>query len=156
LCKANGQLPGNVLTAPAGDTLDVKIAVELIRRDTVKHLEVIRNGKVVHTLACDDKPTQQLTTKLSFSEPGWFLIRAIAENDQTFRFASTGPFYVEIGRDKHHISRTSVEFFQQWVDQRIKRVEDNISDSEQAAEVLKYHQSAREFWRQRYEMANAN
>ena len=156
LCNANGQLPGNVLTAPAGDTLDVKIAVELIRRDTVKHLEVIRNGKVVHTLACDDKPTQQLTTKLSFSEPGWFLIRAIAENDQTFRFASTGPFYVEIGRDNHHISRTSVEFFQQWVDQRIKRVEDNVSESQQAAEVLKYHESAREFWQQRFEMANAN
>ena len=116
----------------------------------------IRNGKVVQKLACDDKPVQQLTTKLSFSEPGWFLIRAIAESDQTFRFASTGPFYVEIGRDKHHISRMSVRFFQQWIDERINRVEGNISESRQAAEVLKYHESAREFWRQRYEMANAD
>ena len=33
--------------------------------------------------------------KISFSRSGWFLVRAIADVAQTFRFASTGPFYVE-------------------------------------------------------------
>ena len=154
LCQANGRLPGSVLTAPAGDSLDVEIAVELIRRDRVKQLEVIRNGEVAQTLACDDEPVQRLTTRMSFAEPGWFLIRAIAENDRTFRFASTGPFYVEIGRDKHSISRESVRFFQQWVDERIERVQRNISAPEQASDVLEYHASAREFWQQRYELAD--
>ncbi len=156
LCQANGQLPGSVLATAAGNTLEVEITAELIGRDSVKQVEVIRNGTVAQSLACAGQPRQQFTTKLSFSEPGWFLIRAIADNEQTFRFASTGPFYVEIGRQKHRISRQSVQFFEQWVAARIKRVQDNIADAEQAREVLRDHEFARQFWRQRYELADAD
>ena len=35
-----------------------------------------------------------------FERSGWFLVRAIASEEKTFRFASTAPFYVEIGPEK--------------------------------------------------------
>jgi len=34
---------------------------------------------------------------VKFNESGWFLVRVITDNPKTFRFASTAPYYVEIG-----------------------------------------------------------
>ena len=53
---------------------------------------------------------------------GWFLVRAMTTQDDTFRFASTAPFYVEIGADKRRISRASAQLFVDWVEERMDRV----------------------------------
>ena len=85
----------------------------------------------------------------TISESGWFLVRAIADNDETFRFGSTGPFYVELGPQKQPISRASCEFFRQWVDQRIARIAANVESEDDRQKVLQYHQDARAFWDER-------
>ena len=59
------------------------------------------------------KRTGSLGT-IGFKESGWFLVRAIAAVPSTFRFASTGPFYVEIGSTPARVSRTSAQFFLGW------------------------------------------
>ena len=156
VCHANDQLPGTVFQMDDGDRLLLELKIELLGRDRVEHVEVIKNGIVAQTLDCSAAAFQQLTTKLSFSEPGWFLIRAIADNDATFRFGSTGPYYVEFPGNRHRISRASTVFFEQWVAERIDRVRRNVTDPQQLDAVLQPHETAREFWKQRRQMANVD
>ena len=40
----------------------------------------------------------------------------------TYRFATTAPYYVEIG-DQPRISKTSAQFFLDWVDERGRQAE---------------------------------
>ena len=88
------------------------------------------------------------------NEAGGFLIRAIADVKHTFRFASTAPFYVEVGSTANRISRRSAQFFLDWVNERMQRVK--LSDPQQRNEVLKYHEQARNFWQRRVTAANAD
>ena len=69
------------------------------------------------------------------------------------RFASTAPYYVEIGDKKHRVSRSSAQFFLDWVRERAARVK--LADPVERAEVLKYHTMAEEFWQKKVDQANA-
>ena len=89
-----------------------------------------------------------------FTRSGWFLVRVIADVPNTFRFASTGPYYVEIGDNKSYISRKSVHFFIDWIDERIKQIK--IEDSEKREDVLKYHRKARRYWLEKLSLVNAD
>ena len=80
------------------------------------------------------------------------LVRAVTTHPKTFRFASTGPYYVEIG-NKPRISRESARFFLDWVNQRMARVK--LKDSDQQEAVLHYHELARDFWQEKLQQANA-
>jgi hypothetical protein len=90
---------------------------------------------------------------LRFQQSGWFLVRVVADNPKTFRFASTAPFYVEVGEPKRRVSKASAEFFLAWVRERAKRVK--VEDAGQREEVLKHHRRAEEFWREVVGKANA-
>ena len=41
---------------------------------------------------------------ITFERRGWFLARAITDLEHTFRFASTAPFYVEIGQIAYRLA----------------------------------------------------
>jgi hypothetical protein len=90
---------------------------------------------------------------VSFKESGWFLVRVIADNPKTFRFASTAPFYVEIGETKRRISKESAQFFLDWMRERSKRIK--LEDPTQRQEVLAYQTEAEKFWQDRVAKANA-
>jgi hypothetical protein len=62
---------------------------------------------------------------------------------------------VETNDAAHHISRASVQFFRDWVDERIERVKANMDDPAKRNQVLIWHENAREFWNERLAMANA-
>ena len=154
--RANGRLPGAVFTAEVGKPLGLKLNVQLTTLDRLAKLEVIQNGIVERTIPCSGDRDQTLSSSLTINESGWFLVRGIAENPKTFRFASTAPFYVELGQEKRRISKTSSRFFLNWVNERIDRVKANITDKSQQAEVLRSHESARKFWQKRVREANAD
>lgn len=80
------------------------------------------------------------------------LIRAVTNNQDTFRFASTGPYYVEIGQQPR-ISKTSAQFFYDWVYERARRIK--IEPAEHQEEVIAYHRTARDFWQDLVNRANA-
>lgn len=84
---------------------------------------------------------------------GWFLVRAVAEVGGTLRFASTAPYYVEIGDVPAAISRKSAQFFLDWVNERAARIA--IDDPATRAEVMRYHDAARRFWEEKRAAANA-
>ena len=61
----------------------------------------------------------------------------------------------QIGDMKNHISRRSVQFFLDWLDERTARVPEKLKDPAKLAEVLKYHHEAKEFWQQLMNQVNA-
>ena len=153
LARADGQWPGAVIKS--SKPRRIKIELDLTSWDRVRDLEVIQNGKVIQRVACTRARNQKHTVEITPGESGWFLVRAIADNPKTFRFASTGPFYVEIGPKKRHLSRASARFFLDWVDERIGRVRKNISDENERQQVLEYHLAARRWWSNRLSESRA-
>ncbi|MCA9074963.1 MAG: carboxypeptidase regulatory-like domain-containing protein [Planctomycetaceae bacterium] len=148
-CRANGEIPGTVFQGDGTRPFRVSLDMTLTSQDRVKEVEVIQNGEVVLSLPCDEQSSHQLTAELTIQGSGWFLVRAITDNPRTFRFASTAPFYVELGEQPRRISRASCQFFLDWIDERMQRVPDKLIDPDQLETVLASHKQARDFWRQR-------
>lgn len=154
LCRANNQPPGHVFRSD--DALKIDVTAELISNDLVGALEVVQDGRIVQTIQLDRAVKSQASTAVTFQRSGWFLVRAIAHNTKTFRFASTAPYYVEIGPTKIRVSRRSAQFFLDWLDERADRVGQKLQDPAKLREVLKYHHDAKGFWLQVMSRANAD
>jgi hypothetical protein len=149
---AGGLPPGHVFTAQ--DKVDVELAGVLEGRDRIEAVEIIRDGRVERRVPAAELANTGSLGKLSFSSSGWFLVRAIADHPQTFRFASTAPWYVEVGTVKRRVSRASAQFFLDWTDERIKRVK--VDEPLKREEVLEPHRLAREYWAALVQAANAD
>jgi hypothetical protein len=149
----NGQLPGHVFQGSPGQTLTLEAALSLSTRDKIEYLEIIQNGKVVHSVRLDEYI--QAGGKLppvQFTESGWMLIRAVANHEKTYRFAMTGPYHVEFDYQPR-VSRESAQFFLDWATERAGQI--RLDDLEQQRQVIQFHDAAIRFWRKRVEAANA-
>jgi hypothetical protein len=148
-----GEMPGHVFRADAGREIELEVGLTLSTRDRVSYLEIIKNGELAQQVRLDE--WAKLGGKLPplvFKESGWFVIRAVTSVPETYRFATTAPYYVEIGYQPR-ISKAAAQFFLDWVTQRVKNLKlDNAAEREA---VLKYHRQARDFWRGLVEKANA-
>jgi hypothetical protein len=151
--QADGHRPGHVFSGPDGKEVSVEIKAALTSRDPVRFLEIVKNGEVERHVSFEEWSKTGTLRTLRFQQSGWFLVRAIADNPKTFRFASTAPYYVEVGKAKRRVSKASAEFFLAWVRERIKRVK--VDDAGQREEVLRHHRKAEEFWRDLADQANA-
>jgi hypothetical protein len=150
--KANGRWPGEVFTAPRGASVKVKLEAALTTRDPITSIEIVKNGNVERSVPFSEWERTGLPGEVAFTESGWFLVRAITDNPKTFRFASTAPFYVEIGDAKRRTSRASAQFFLDWVRERKERVK--LTDPAQRTEVLRHHDMAERFWQEKVAQAN--
>ncbi|MEZ6080687.1 MAG: hypothetical protein R3C56_34945 [Pirellulaceae bacterium] len=72
--------------------------------DPVSAIEIVRDGAVTEKLKVDNSADFNGNLTVSFTKSGWFLVRAVTDVTDTFRFASSAPFYVEVGQDKASIS----------------------------------------------------
>jgi hypothetical protein len=97
------------------------------------------------------KQTGSLGT-VEFDQSGWCLVRAMADVPGTFRFASTGPFYVEVGSPSRRVSKASAQFFLDWVRERMGQIK--FADPRQQDEVTQPHRRAEQFWLERVVQAN--
>lgn len=150
--RANGQWPGHVFTAPAAKSIDIAIQAVLDSREPVRGVEIIKNGRVERTLSVQDLKNAATPPTIHFDGSGWFLVRAIVDDPRIFRFASTGPYYIEIGEQPCRVSKSSAQFFLDWVQERTQRVK--IDDPAELREVLQPHAKAREFWQGMVAKAN--
>ena len=98
--------------------------------------------------------TGRLAT-VRFEKSGWFLLRTIARHPRTFRFASTAPWYVEVGEKTRQVNQESAQFFLDWVEERIERVIDGLKDPEKRQQVLRPHFDARDYWAEKVTEAKA-
>ncbi len=153
-CRANGQLPGHIFKSETGTELVLQLEAMLDSRDPVASVEIIRDGRVIRTFSDSNWKRTGSLGAITFKESGWFLVRTIANVPNTFRFASTGPFYVEVGPGPRRISRASARFFLDWVRERQGQIK--LSDTQQQAEVMAYQKEAERFWEERLTHANAD
>jgi hypothetical protein len=153
--RAEGEWPGQVFARAEGETLEITVDAALDSRDPIAALEIIKDGRVERRVPYDDWAKTHSLGRVRFEHSGWFLVRAIAEVPETFRFASTGPFYVEIGegQGRRRISKASAQFFLDWVRERSRRLE--LDDPARRQEVLQYHERAERFWEDLVARANA-
>jgi hypothetical protein len=150
--RANGEFPGHVFTAPTGGEIDLDLRAVLTTRDPVRFLDIIRDGRVERRVPVAEGSEAVALGRLKFRSSGWFLVRAIADNPKTFRFASTAPYYVEVGAKRRRISKGSAQFFLEWVRERTQRIK--LDDPKQREEVLAPHRAAERFWQDRVRQAD--
>jgi hypothetical protein len=150
---ANGRPPGHVFSNPAGEELDLELTLSLTTRDPISYLEIVQNGRVAHTVRLDELAKNGKLPKVHFAESGWVLVRAATDVEPTHRFASTGPWYVDIG-EKNRVSKSAAQFFLDWLADLTKALK--LDDPQQQAESLKYHNAARKFWEERLKNATVD
>jgi len=148
----HGQLPGHVFQAEPGKKLDFEIGLTLSTRDPISYLEIIKNGQVAHSIRIEEYAQTGKLPKVEFDRSGWFLVRAVTDLQNTYRFATTGPYYVEIG-DQRRISKRAAQFFLDWVYERARQLK--AADPPPPREVLDEHRKARDFWQELMARANA-
>jgi hypothetical protein len=151
-----GQPPGYVFKADRGQAVELEIGLSLSTRDKISYLEIIKDGAVAHNVRLDKwKEGGGKLPLLKFSESGWFLVRAVTDETGTYRFATTAPYYVEIGYTPR-ISRTSAQFFVDWCREGQKRLSSARFNSQpQLDEVAGYWRRAEEYWTSLLNRANA-
>lgn len=140
--RANGQWPGATLRADG--TLSVTLDGRLDSRDPIAAVELVRDGHVQRVT---------LPAQFEIQESGWFLIRAVADVPGTFRFASTGPWFVEVDGKPSPIRRDAVRFFLDWTRERKAAVSAAVTDPSQRSEALAPVDQAEAFWRGRLDSA---
>ena len=128
------------------------MANPLDSRDPVASLEIIQDGRVLRTVPYSDWKRTGSLGAIQFKASGWFLIRTIADVSGTFRFASTGPFYVEIGPEPRRVSKASARFFLDWVRERMNQIK--LDDPGEREAVLQQHRAAERFWEEKVAQAN--
>lgn len=153
---ANGRRPGAEFELTPETPQEFRIEVRTVSNDPLSTVELIHNGKIVQTTECSGATTESNTLTFTVTEPGWFLVRTVVDIDHTFRFASTAPWYVNDASGQPRVSRQSAQFFLDWVNERIERVNGNVTDEFQRPEVLRWHEMAREFWTERVRMADVD
>ncbi|MFQ6132532.1 MAG: CehA/McbA family metallohydrolase [Armatimonadota bacterium] len=154
IVRAKGKLPGTVFSAKPGREFTVPLTASLLGNDAIDRLEVVQNGRVVAVAEAANDGRNRSVGELHFDASGWFLVRAIADNPTTFRFASTAPFYVAFEDAPRRVSRSAVQFFADWLEERAGRLK--VTDPGQREQVLQYFEAAREFWADLLSRANAD
>jgi hypothetical protein len=142
--QVNDKLPGAIFKSADTKPLELNARIELTSRDPIHAIEVIRNGRIDQVITPSASEENKVAAQLKFAESGWFLVRVLAENAKTFRFASTAPYFVEIGPNPRRISRASVQFFLDWLAEREKLLK--LGPPDQRREVLASYATARAYW----------
>jgi hypothetical protein len=147
--RCNNQLPGHRFRN--GSSL--RLTGKLTSASSVKAIQIVHNGKVIDQLPVPPNGQLSIEHALSIEDPGWFLVRAISDDQSTFRFASTGPFYLHDQRDKLPIIRSACELFLNWAKQRQQELRAIQAPGMQ--KVLQDHQAGIDFWQQRLDSASS-
>ena len=148
--SVEGQSPGHVFHLDRGETRPFQIALSLSfhEKAPVEYLEIVKNGRVEYEVRLDDLTRKKgRLPSLEFDDSGWFLVRAMTNNSQTYQFVSTGPYYVEANYGSR-ISRSSVEYFLAWLEQAAEKFAENRA-------VVADIESARSYWQDLLNRANA-
>jgi endonuclease/exonuclease/phosphatase family metal-dependent hydrolase len=151
--KVNGQLPGASLPLLDDGPNEFHLQGVLHSAQPIQELEVIYRGGVIRRIPGSGKRTQEIDEVLKLNDPGWLLVRAFSNKDDTFRFASTAPWWIERPGVETPISAESCRFFLQWLEDRTRNIRKNLPSPSQLTQVLEPHIQARRFWSTRLQTA---
>jgi len=152
-----GQPPGYVFHLDEGGRLSLEIGLELATRVPIEYLQIVKNGQSDAEVRLDEfAKTGGRLPPVVFDSSGWFLVRAVTTNRQTYQFASSGPYYVEVA-SRPRVSRRSVRFFLDWIDAAERRLRELPDLDEPArAKLLAEQAAARQFFDDLLARANAD
>jgi hypothetical protein len=138
--RANGFWPGAVFRT--NGALEIRLEAQLDSSDGIAAVELVHNGQV---------ESVKLPANLTIRESGWFLLRVIADVPNTFRFASTAPWYVELNGKPMQPKAESAGYFVDWCRERIGNLKSlsSISDA-QKREIVQPWLEAEKFWIDRF------
>jgi len=148
--QVEGHPPGQQFDLEEGETREFEIALSLTfyELSPVEYLEIIKNGRVEYEIRLDELVKQKgRLPPVKFDASGWFAVRARTSRSETYQFATTGPYYVESNYERR-ISRQSVQFFLDWLDESKEKFAANEN-------VLADIEAARPFWEDLLMKANA-
>lgn len=131
--SVENERPGHVFAMESGAELMAK--AELLGAEPVSKVQVIYNGDVVL-----EKTPAELkedgSLRITVSESGWFLVRALGSNPVTFRMASTAPYYVEVKGAPFQPKAEALQLFIDWIDERIVKLAASPEEGKAAAIAL--------------------
>jgi hypothetical protein len=155
--RVDGQPPGYVFNVDGDESLSLEIGLNLATRVPVEYLEIIRNGEVYSDIRLSEwKNKKGRLPPVEFEDSGWFLVRAVTNHPRTYQFASSGPYYVEKA-GQPRVSRRSVQFFLDWIDDAEARIRKQPKlDEAERDSLLAEQAKARAFFQQRLATANAD
>ena len=123
----DGREPGEeVALSAAGGVLTVR--VRLRSNVAVDHLELVRNGEVVHTVPLEgDRTSATATVRIPVDRSGWLLLRARSDRAiypvlDLYPYATTSPVYLSVG-GRPARSVADAEYFVAWIDRMRAAVE---------------------------------
>ena len=149
-----GRAPGHVFRTNGPDELSLEMDLALSTREKIEYLEIVRDGDVVQVVRLDEwAAAGGRLPPMVFRESGWFLLRAVTSRSDTYRFASTGPYYVQFA-DRSRISKSSARFFLDWVHVRARWIKKEGDES--AKSSLSLYHTAHDFWQGVFESATAD
>ncbi|MBL7646470.1 MAG: CehA/McbA family metallohydrolase [Candidatus Hydrogenedentes bacterium] len=128
-----GERPGHVFQVDTGAVLNAEAA--LLGAEPVSIVQVVVNGEVV-----EEKTPKELAAagrfSLTFEKSGWFLIRALGSNSTTFRIGATAPYYVEVKGAPFKPKAEALQFFIDWINERIVSLEASPEEGKASAIAL--------------------
>ena len=149
--RLDGELPGFVFNAAAGDVLELHPQLVLTVRDPVDYLQVIHNGRVHYNARLDEyaKAGGQIPPVIA-KESGWVIVRVVTQYEDHFRAALSAPWYIDFdGRPR--TTTAAVTFFREWLaehEERLKKL-----PPQELARQVPFVRAARGFWAKRAALA---
>ena len=136
----NGSPPGEVFLLSKGERREFEIGLNLATRSPIEYLEIIKNGKVLHSVRLEEFVGKQgRLPKVPFQESGWFAVTAVVDSVSRYQAAVSAPFYVE-SEDGLRPGRAAVQYWSEQLEQAAERFE---------SEQTEAYQQAREYWQQK-------
>ena len=162
VCVTNGPLlqtdveghpPGHVFQVAEGAVRSFQIGLSLHTAEKIDYLEIVQDGRAVHHVRLDQwVEARGRLPQVTFRRSGWFLVRAMTNTSETYRFAMTGPYYVEFPAGPR-VDREAVQFFLDWIGWRTEQLRGDSHPT--AARRLASYGAAAPFWQDRLESSRA-
>lgn len=155
--KLGGEPPGHVFRGKTGEVLRLQMEIGLAVREPLEFLEVVHNGRVHYRVPLSEfAQTNGLIPTIHADQSGWVTVRVVATYDQHLRYATSAPWWIEIG-DQPRVTREAVAFFQGWQQEYEQHLRQQFeaqrltkAELDRLAPFIRY---ARRFWEQKASIA---
>jgi hypothetical protein len=150
MATINGMPPGSLFESNAGQAVELEMDVQLTVRDEVDYLDVIFNGKPLYQARLEEHARRGQFPRLAIEQSGWLLVRVVTSHADSYRLATTSPFYFRFG-GQDRVSRGAVAYFHERLEEYATSVAAKPATSNSTQKAI---DDARTFWRARWQGAN--
>lgn len=156
----SGQGMGGELRVSKGESVDVSVTARSIF--VMDRLEIIQNGRVIHTLeATGDRKELEATLRVPIESSGWIAARVLGPPQHgvmdSYLFAHTNPVFI-IADGEPIRSSEDAAYFVQWIDANIERLKamDSYDDPAQLDEVFATFERGRALYQAQVDEGDGN